>query len=102
MAKQRVYVYKDEGFIDTYRVYPPVTILHKQDDIELVNYADAEARWEVRAGVLGDDPVDERVDPGKTKTKKAMKDGPLVAEYKVHVDGKRAHAQSDPVIIIDP
>lgn len=98
----RVYLFKIAGLIDSYKVYPAVTILKKNDSIELVNCTDDDARWDVPAGVLQASAVSEPVDRHTSRSKTATIDGPRAAEYEVHVDGKKAHAHSDPVIIIDP
>ncbi len=37
MATIRVYVYKDSGFIDSYKVFPPLVVLSRNDKFELVN-----------------------------------------------------------------
>jgi hypothetical protein len=100
--KKRVYVYKETGFIDSYRVYPAVTILRKNDSIELVNCTDVDAEWEVPAGVLAAHKVTKSVKKRKSDFLDATIEGPAGAEYEVKVGGKKAQAQSDPVIIIDP
>jgi hypothetical protein len=98
---KRVYVYTEEGFIDSYKVFPAVTILKKNDSIELVNITLKRAEWNVPAGVLEDSAIHEDVEPGQRKSKTARKDGPRGGTYKVKVDGKDAHGHSDPAIIID-
>jgi hypothetical protein len=103
MAKKvRVYVYKETKLIDEYRVYPGIVVLEKNDELELVNVSGADATWQVPAGVFSDLPVNESVrnKHGKTKTVLADADAQAV-EYVVEVNGKRAHGNSDPVIIID-
>jgi hypothetical protein len=99
--KKRVYVYETGDPFVPYRVFPAVTILKKNDSIELVNTTDDEAVWEVPAGLLDDAAIRESVPRKSQKSKEAKKDGPQAGTYKVHVDGSRAHAHSDPVIIID-
>ena len=102
MAKHRAYVYKDTEGIDGYRVYPPVVIMKANDDFELVNVSGDTAIWKMPAGPFSDVPVTESVSDktGKTKTSKDNSEG-MAVEYVVLVNGKRAKAHSDPVIIID-
>ena len=48
MATIRVYVYKDPGFIDSYKVHPPIVVLSGNDKLELVNTVDDhDAFWTV-------------------------------------------------------
>jgi hypothetical protein len=103
MAKKvRVYVYKETKLIDEYRVYPGVVVLEKNDELELVNVSGDEATWEVPAGPFTAQPSSDPVanKHGKTKTVLANADAQAV-EYVVKVNGKKAHGNSDPVIIID-
>ena len=95
--KIRVYVFK-EG-LGTYRVYPGIVVLAKNDDMELVNLSGSEATWEVPAGPFGN-AVSEKVGNKQGKTKRVT-DGPLAVEYQVKVSGFNAKGNSDPVIIID-
>ena len=107
MAKKvRVYVYKQSEFkelIDEYRVYPGIVVLEKGDDLELVNVSGDEATWEVPAGPFSDRPTSDRVPNKRGSTKKVLNNAEAQAvEYVVKVKGKKAHGNSDPVIIIDP
>jgi len=99
---QRVYVYATGDVFVPYRVFPPVTILKKNETMEVVNTTDVDALWEVPPGLLDDGAINETV-PGKggRKSKDAKKDGLRVGAYQVSVGGRRAHAHSDPRIIID-
>ena len=101
----QVYIYKDEGLIDTYKAFPPVVILHKEDDFQIVNTTDVEASW-TPPYVFGFDPKDPPEKIPKKKKSKAWKlkkdDEILVIEYKVNVGTHHAHGNSDPRIIIDP
>ena len=102
MATIRAYVYKQDGIFDSYRVFPPVVILGKNDEFELVNVTDKDADLKIPAGPFGE-PISETVKKnGKHSTPKKPKDGLFVVEYEVKVDGKKAEGNSDPVIIIDP
>ena len=102
MAKHRAYVYKDTEGIDGYRVYPPVVIIKANDDFELVNVSGDTATWKIPAGPFSDSPITESVPDKDAKSKKAKADSSGQAvEYVVIVNGKRAKANSDPVIIID-
>ena len=97
----RAYVYlaKDDNGTDTYRVYPGVVILQGGDDLELVNVSGDEATWTAPAGPFGGG-FTEKVKNNNGKNKKASA-GPMAAQYQVEVKGKKAHGNSDPVIIID-
>jgi hypothetical protein len=106
MATIRAYVYKDEGFFDSYKVYPPVVVLGNGDKFELVNTVDGhDAVWTVPGDPFqGGTITDKHIAPHKKsgeKTPKSSQDA-IAFEYKVKVDGHDAHAHSDPVIIIDP
>ena len=100
--KVRVYVYKETAGIDSYRVYPGVVILEKNDDFELVNVSGDTATLEMPAGPFSNAPVTDSVQnkQGKTKTVLANASAQAV-EYVVKVKGKTAQGNSDPVIIID-
>jgi hypothetical protein len=101
MAKVRAYVYKDTSGIDSYRVYPGVVILKKNDDFELVNLSGDPATYKMPAGPFG--PASQDTVPngqGNNKTVPGAAAAQAV-EYVVEVKGKRAKGNSDPVIIID-
>ena len=103
MAKIRAYVYKDSGLIDSYKVYPPVVVLGKNDQFELVNTTDDEAVLKIPEGPFEGGRVDEKIGKhSKSNAKIPKETPPLAVEYQVTVDGKKATAHSDPVIIIDP
>jgi hypothetical protein len=103
MAKKvRVYVYKDTEGIDSYRVFPGIVILEKNDDLELVNVSGDTAIWRMPAGPFSNLPVTESVPNKNGKTKKVLSNAEAQAvEYEVLVKGKKAKGNSDPVIIID-
>jgi hypothetical protein len=103
MATKRAYVYKVIGFIDSYKVYPAVVVLEKGDDFELVNtVADHDAVWTVPGEPFdGGEIKKEKVSKKGRSSAKKPKAGILAVEYEVEVDGKKATANSDPVIIID-
>ena len=103
MAKKvKVYVFKETAGIDSYRVYPGIVVLAKNDELELVNVSGADAHWKVPAGPFSEAPSNDLVKNkhGKTKTVPNTAAAQAV-EYVVEVDGKKAHGNSDPVIIID-
>lgn len=103
MATIRAYVYKQDGIFDSYRVFPPVVILRKNDDFELVNVVkDKEANLKIPAGPFGEAITETVPGNGQRSTPKKPKDGLFVVEYEVKVGGKKAEGNSDPVIIIDP
>jgi len=99
MAKVRAYVYQDAALI--FRVYPPVVVLQEGDKFELVNTVDKDCTWDVPAGPFGQ-RVAEKVAKKSVSPAKVANAGPLAAEYEVKVNGIKAVAHSDPVIIIDP
>ena len=102
MAKQKVYVYKETAGIDSYRVYPGVVVLAKNDQLELVNVSGAAAKWKVPAGPFSNSPTDDLVKDKHGKTNTVLGNAAAQAvEYVVEVNGKKAHGNSDPVIIID-
>ena len=104
MAKVKAYVYKVPGFIDGYKVYPPVVVLNKGDKFQLVNTVDDhDAELSVPAGVFEDGAIDkERIQKKSASKEQTAKDTIIGVQYQVKVDGKDATAHSDPVIIIDP
>lgn len=104
MAKVKAYVYKVPGFIDGYKVYPPVVVLNKGDKFQLVNTVDDhEAELSVPAGVFEDGGIDkEKIQKRSASKEQTAKDTIIGVQYQVKVDGKDATAHSDPVIIIDP
>ena len=88
-----------------YRVFPPVVILDHGDKLEVVNtVADFDAFLTVGDGVFEGGEIKKQKVGKKDKftTREADAAEFTVAEYKVEVDGKKATANSDPVIIIDP
>ena len=102
MAKRRAYVYRETAGIDEFRVYPPVIVLEKSDDFELVNVSGDVAKLKIRAGAFDGGAVDQDIPDKKGATKKVLANAEAQAvEYAVFVNGKRAKANSDPVIIID-
>ena len=104
MATIRAYVYKDPGFIDSYKVYPPLVVLTKNDKFQLVNTVSDHAAFLT----IPDDPfeggaITDLKIPAKTRSgEKTPKEMLIAVEYEVKVDGKKASGNSDPVIIIDP
>ena len=109
---KRVYVYRDAGLIDSYKVFPAVVILRgkegadKKDKFELVNTLDDK---EVSLTVPGDrfeggKIEDVKIGPGQTYGPKTPKDrnSPIGVDYEVKVGATKAKGNSDPVIIIDP
>jgi hypothetical protein len=104
MATIRVYVYKDSGFIDSYKVYPPIVVLSGNDKLELVNTVDNhDAFWTVPNDPFQGGPINnEKVLPKSRSSQKTPKNALVAVEYEVKVDGKKASGNSDPVIIIDP
>jgi len=107
---KRAYVYeagRDDNDNPIYKVTPPVVVLAPGDDFEFVNTVDnADAEWTVVDDTFFKKPVK------KEKVKKQKSSGPKVpnrqigeskaTRYEVTVNGIRATANSDPVIIIDP
>ena len=104
MATIRVYVYKDSGFIDSYKVYPPIVVLSGNDKFELVNTVDNhDAFLTVPRDPFQGGPINnEKVVPKGRSGLKTPKNALAAVEYEVKVDGKKASGNSDPVIIIDP
>jgi hypothetical protein len=104
MATIRVYVYKDPGFIDSYKVYPAIVVLSGNDKLELVNTVDNhDAFWTVPKDPFQGGPITgEKVPPKSRSSQKTPKNALIAVEYEVKVDGKKASGHSDPVIIIDP
>ena len=104
MATIRAYVYKvSAGIFDAYKVYPPVVVLSANDTFELVNTVeDHDCLWTVPGEPFDHGLIKNERIPPKGRSTKAPKNNLLVSvEYQVQVDGKRATAHSDPVIIID-
>ena len=103
MAKKvKVYVFKESAGIDSYRVNPGVVVLEKGDQFELVNVSGADAKWKVPAGPFDNSPSDDLVKDKHGKIKTVLNNATAQAvEYVVEVNGKKAHGNSDPVIIID-
>ena len=103
MATKRVYVYRDPGFFDSYRVFPPVIVIEQNDKFEVVNTVDDHDAFVTipdgtfQGAAIKDEKVTKKNKSG-TKTPNA---GPIGVEYKIKVDGKDAKGNSDPVIIID-
>ena len=104
MATIRVYEYKDSGFIDSYKVYPPIVVLSGNDKFELVNTVDNhDAFLTVPKNPFQGGPISgEKVLPKGRSGLKTPKNALAAVEYEVKVDGKKASGNSDPVIIIDP
>jgi hypothetical protein len=109
----RVYVFKDDGLFDSYKVYPPVVILRANDKFEdafqIVNAADEAASW-VAPDVLEEedkvgipDNAREEIKPGTPSKKWKVRIKKLVVvEYEIKIDGHKVKGNSDPRIIIDP
>jgi hypothetical protein len=104
MGTIRAYVYKDPGFIDSYKVYPAIVVLSKNDKFELVNTVDDhDAFWTVPQDPFEGGPINkEKLSPRSRSKQKTPKDMLIAVEYEVKVNGKNASGNSDPVIIIDP
>ena len=104
MAIIRAYVYKDPGFVDSYKVYPPLVLLSRNDKFELVNtVSDHEAFLTIPGDPFQGEPIKDEKIPKKSRSgQKTPKDMLFATEYEVKVDGKKASGNSDPVIIIDP
>ena len=104
MATIRAYVYKNSGLIDSYKVYPAVVVLSKNDKFELVNtVSDHDAFLTIPGDPFeGKEIKDEKVGKRSRSSQKTPKDMLIAVEYEVKVDGKKASGNSDPVIIIDP
>ena len=103
MAVKRAYVYKVPGLVDAYKVFPPVIVVEKNDKFELVNtVGDHDAFLTIPDGPFEGGAVKgERVGPKTKSTAKTPREGVFGVAYEVKVDGQRAIANSDPVIIID-
>ena len=104
MATIRVYVYKDPGFIDSYKVYPPLVVLSRNDKFELVNtVSEHDAFLTIPGDPFEGGPIKgEKIPPKSRSGQKTPRNVLLATEYEVKVDGKKASGNSDPVIIIDP
>jgi hypothetical protein len=104
MATKRAYVYETSNLLDPYKVFPPVVILKKGDKLEFVNTVTThDAFLTVPDGVFQGGAVKkQKVGKKSTFSTNDANEGPLGVEYEVEVDGKKATAHSDPVIIIDP
>jgi hypothetical protein len=103
MATKRVYVYRDPGLFDSYKVFPPVIVLDQNDKFEVVNtVADHDAFVTIPDGTFQGNAVKDQKVPKKSKSDtKTPQAGPIGVEYEIKVDGHKAHGNSDPVIIID-
>lgn len=108
---KRVYVYRDEGLIDSYKVFPAVVILRgkgagQKDKFELVNTLDdKEVSLTIPGDRFEDGPIkDVKIGPGQTYGPKTPKDrnSPIGIDYEVKIGATKAKGNSDPVIIIDP
>ena len=109
---KRVYVYRDEGLIDSYKVFPAVVILRgkgdkkDKDKFELVNtLEDKEVSLTIPGDRFEDGLIkDVKIGPGQTYGPKTPKDRnyPVGIDYEVKIGSTKAKANSDPVIIIDP
>lgn len=103
MAKVKAYVYRVDGvFGDDYKVYPPVVVLANGDKFQLINTTDKDGEFSIPAGPFGDGVDKKRLDKKSVSGDLDAKNGPVSVQYEVKVDGKKATAHSDPVIIIDP
>ena len=104
MATIRAYVYKNPGVFDSYKVYPPIVVLSKNDKFELVNTVDDHDAFLTIPGhpFEGKEIKGEKIGPRSRSGQKTPKDALIAVEYEVKVDGKKASGNSDPVIIIDP
>jgi hypothetical protein len=108
--KFKVHIFENDG---EFRVYPAVTELNAskpqgepEDVIEFVNHTKQDVVFYMGPGLLADDAVAEIVKKDTPKTKKPKKgepDGVRISSYQVILlpSGKKAQANSDPVIIID-
>ena len=102
MATKRVYVYKDPGIFDSYKVFPPVIVIDQNDKFQIVNTTDKEAKVTIPAGTFKGGAINQKPVPKKNKSDEFEPEaGPNAVEYKIKVDGHDAHGNSDPVIIID-
>jgi len=103
MAKVRAYVYKVDGvFGEEYKVFPPVVVLANGDKFQLINTTDKDGEFSIPAGPFGAKIDKKKIDKKSGSTDLEAQNGPLGIEYEVKVDGKKATANSDPIIIIDP
>lgn len=104
MATIRAYVYKETSGFDSYKVYPAIVVLSRNDKFELVNTVDDhDAFLTIPKDPFEGGPIqDERVPPRGRSGQKTPKNTLIAVEYRVEVKGKKASANSDPVIIIDP
>jgi hypothetical protein len=106
----KVHIFENEG---EFRVFPAVTRLDAgknpsdpADDIEFVNHTDHDAVYYLGPGLIETDAVAEVVKknaPKKKKAKKEKEGDVRISSYQVILlpSGKKAKANSDPVIIID-
>ena len=102
MATKRVYVYKDPGFFDSYKVFPPVIVIDQSDKFEIVNTTDHDAFVTIPDNTFQGAAIkDQKVTKKNKSDQKSPKAGPIGVEYKIKVDGHDAQGNSDPVIIID-
>jgi hypothetical protein len=100
-----VWVYKDSD--DEYRVYPPVVVLRKNDDLEIGNTTDEDLEWSTSQDALN--PASGKVGSGKKeKAGKARDQKKKYSAYSYTVTmtltigtKKKAKGNSDPVIIIE-
>jgi hypothetical protein len=104
MATIRAYVYKETSGIDSYKVYPAIVVLGKNDKFELVNVVDDhDAFLTIPKDPFEGGPIkEEKVSPRGRSSQKTPKNTLIAVEYQVKVSGKKASGNSDPVIIIDP
>ena len=109
MATIRAFVYKEpvvRGVLgDSYKVFPPVVILSKNDKFQLVNATDQDVLLTIPPDVFSTPANRKKVDKGKKSAEFSPRENLEIAigvQYEVEVDGKKATANSDPVIIIDP
>jgi hypothetical protein len=104
MATIRAYVYRAPGLIDSYKVYPPLVVLSKNDKFQLVNTVSDHAAFLTIPGdpfegaAIRDLKIESKARSGEKTPRETLN----AVEYEVKVDGKKASGNSDPVIIIDP
>jgi len=101
---EKVYVYKDS--YGDYRVYPGVIVIRGNDNLRVINATGVAVKVKVPAGASKPhDPVEENIPSQKHRSIKARKQGDddsRAYPYKVTTGtGKRARANSDPIMIIE-
>ena len=101
---EKVYVYKDS--YGDYRVYPGVIVVRGNESLRVINATGVAVKVRVPAGASKPhDPVEENIPSQKHGDIKARKHGDHDSRaypYKVTTgSGKRARANSDPIMIIE-